>query len=76
MGLCMWCACYAIATVHVTRDKQPNTLLVLCHPTTCAPALLYTAALERSSIDPAAVNEVFMGNVCSANVGQVRQEEF
>lgn len=28
------------------------------------------AALERAGVDPGAVGEVFMGNVCSANVGQ------
>jgi hypothetical protein len=28
-------------------------------------------ALERASISPALVQEVFMGNVCSANLGQV-----
>jgi acetyl-CoA acetyltransferase len=33
--------------------------------------LLLAAALERSGVDPAVVDEVFMGNVCSANVGQV-----
>lgn len=36
----------------------------------CCLALL-AAALERSGVDPAVVDEVFMGNVCSANVGQV-----
>eukprot|EP00775_Hariotina_reticulata_P010252 gene10252-10410_t len=28
------------------------------------------AALERASVNPSSVDEVFMGNVCSANVGQ------
>lgn len=37
-----------------------------------AACLLPAAALERSGVDPAAVDEVLMGNVCSANVGQVR----
>lgn len=29
-------------------------------------------ALERAGISPGLVQEVFMGNVCSANLGQVR----
>lgn len=33
-------------------------------------ALAIKAALERSGVDPAAVDEVLMGNVCSANIGQ------
>ena len=30
------------------------------------------AALERAGVAPIAVDEVFMGNVCSANLGQVQ----
>jgi hypothetical protein len=44
------------------------------HPCAGVPLLMFpllAAALERAGIQPDAVGEVFMGNVCSANLGQV-----
>lgn len=37
-------------------------------------AVAIAAALERAHVDPTAVQEVFMGNVISAGIGQARQQ--
>src|SRR3989337_161736 len=38
-------------------------------------ALVIKAALERSGIDPNQVNELFMGNVISAGIGQAPAQQ-
>jgi hypothetical protein len=75
MGAAQQCA-----TLHIYATQQwlqqhagkVSNILTLAgsacmrHASPCA-----AGALERAGISPAAVQEVFMGNVCSANLGQV-----
>lgn len=50
--------------VHVPQSLQLPTAASSCWS-------IAAGALERAALDPQLVEEVFLGNVCSANLGQV-----
>jgi hypothetical protein len=65
------CSVLGASAVQACGHTGHHGMLSSCQTSPPHHCSCHTAALERSGVDSAAVDEVFMGNVCSANVGQV-----